>query len=248
MAAKFGQQPNQSIIDGIETLQALASSDEPIGTRELARRMGLEPTRVNRLLKTLASLGIAQQLDNKKYVAGPGMHVLAAQSLYASGLLRKAIEPLDELASHYNYVVALGVLWRTSVSYLYHRQPGMSSTDAIGRIGLRNATQSGIGMVLMAALDDDSVLDIYRDEAIPSYPQGQDDLLADLKEIRDNGYSRIVVEAERSVSPDRVHHTIAVSNSAQAQFAIALSGWIPDSLVSSVVGSLQDAVRKIEYN
>ncbi len=248
MAAKFGQQPNQSIIDGIETLQALAASDEPIGTRELARHIGLEPTRVNRLLKTLASLGIAQQLDNKKYVAGPGMHVLAAQSLHASGLLRKAIEPLDELASHYGFVVALGVLWRKSVSYLYHRQPGMSSTDAIGRIGLRNATQSGIGMVLLAALDEESVLDIYGDEAIPSYPQGCTKLIADLSQIRDNGYSRIIVETERSVPPDRVHHTIAVSNSADAQFAIGLSGWIPDSLVDSVVESLQDAVRKIEYN
>src|SRR5687768_12021147 len=79
-----GSQANQSIIDGISVLQALATSEEPVGSRELARRLGLENTRVNRLLKTLAAIGMAEQNVVRKYSPGPGMHVLAAQSLYAS--------------------------------------------------------------------------------------------------------------------------------------------------------------------
>ena len=90
MKPPLNAQPNQSLIDGIATLQALAMSPEPIGSRELARQLGIDSTKVNRLLKTLAYLGIARQTANRKYTAGPGMHVLAAQSLFASGLIRRA--------------------------------------------------------------------------------------------------------------------------------------------------------------
>src|SRR5690348_18426155 len=84
MRPKLNSQPNQSLIDGIATLQALATSSEPAGCRELARRLGIDATKVNRLLKTLAYLGIARQTADRKYAPGPGMHVLAAQSLFAS--------------------------------------------------------------------------------------------------------------------------------------------------------------------
>ena len=83
-----GAQPNQSLIDGIAVLQALAVSPDPVGGRELARRLGFEPTRVNRLLKTLAYLNIARQTADRRYAPGPGMTVLAAQSLFASQFIQ----------------------------------------------------------------------------------------------------------------------------------------------------------------
>ena len=91
MKPKLNAQPNKSLIDGITTLQALATSPDPVGCRELARRLDIDPIKVNRLLKTLAYLGIARQTADRKYTAGPGMHVLAAQSLFASGLIRRAL-------------------------------------------------------------------------------------------------------------------------------------------------------------
>src|SRR3569623_3112126 len=96
MRPKPNAQPNQSLIDGITTLQALATSPEPGGCRELARRLHADPTKINRLLKTLAYLGIARQPANRKYTAGPVMHVLAAPSLFASRLNRR---PLPEQAA-----------------------------------------------------------------------------------------------------------------------------------------------------
>src|SRR3954470_11988766 len=90
-------QPNQSLIDGLSVLQALAVSNEPVGGRALARQLGLEPTRVNRLLKTLAHLGMARQDPDRKYLPGPAMHVLSALSLFGSGLIRRGIAPLESL-------------------------------------------------------------------------------------------------------------------------------------------------------
>lgn len=118
MKAKPSAQANQSIIDGISVLQALAMSEEPVGSRELSRRLDMETTRVNRLLKTLAYIGITQQTANRKYVPGPGMHVLATQSLYASRLLRCAIAPLEKALILWPYGCIGGVVARLCIVFV----------------------------------------------------------------------------------------------------------------------------------
>jgi DNA-binding IclR family transcriptional regulator len=238
MRAKPNAQPNQSLIDGIATLQALATSPEPVGCRELARRLNADPTKINRLLKTLAYLGIARQTANRKYTAGAGMHVLAAQSLFASGLIRRALPVLEGLR-RYGHTVALGVLWGDSVSYLFHAPPGIEASRGLGRIGLLPATTSGIGMVLLSELDDDEVRDIYQDREIPMFPDGIEQLLAKLAEIRKLGYARVHVADERD------HHVVAVSTGDPAHAGIALSGWIPEAATEPLVAALREAAPEI---
>ena len=179
-------QPNQSLIDGLACLQALAGAAQPIGSRQMARELGMEPTRVNRLLKTLAHLGIAQQTTDRQYVPGPAMHVLAAQAIFASGLLRRAMEPFESLR-RFKLSVALGVLWRDQVSYLYHASPGMTDAQAVGRVGLFPDTRSGIGMVLLSQLPAADVRALYRDREIPNYPHGVTSLLTALADVRRAG-------------------------------------------------------------
>src|SRR3569832_995305 len=134
MRQKPNAQPNQSLIGGITTLQALATSPEPVGCRGLARRLHADPTKLNRLLRTLANLGIARQTANRKYTAGPGMHVLAAQSLFASGLIRRALPELEALR-RFGHTVALGVLWGDNVSYLFFVPPGIVALCGLGCFG-----------------------------------------------------------------------------------------------------------------
>lgn len=248
MPKKAGAQPNQSLIDGIAVLQAIAVSNEPIGCRDVSLLLGMENTRVNRLLKTLNFLGLADQTTNRKYIAGPGINVLAAQSLFASGLLRSAIAPMEQLQS-FGRVVALGVLWRDSVSFLYHAQPGMASGEAIGRIGLYPATQSGVGMALLSEYTEDQVRAIYEDKDIPGFPDGISALLLALKEIKNNGYARIEITSSVSsnlIIPDQPHYTVAVSIGSPVSSALGLSGWIPETSVQDVVKALKAAKTEIE--
>ncbi|MBU3005273.1 IclR family transcriptional regulator [Paraglaciecola arctica] len=245
MITKPGSQTNQSIVDGIAVLQALAVSSTPVGGKELAEQLGLETTRANRLLKTLASIGITQQTVGRKYQPGPGMHVLASQSLYASGLLRSAMPTLEKL-SFFGRTVALGVLWNDSVSFLYHAKPGMSSTEAIGRIGLRTATNSGIGMVLLSQLDQESVKHIYHDKLIPGYPEGITSLLNTLNAIRQQGYARVEVTSETPQIENRPSHTVAVAIGNPINAAIAISGWISESDTLEIAKELQHAKQTIE--
>lgn len=238
MRGKLNAQPNQSLIDGIATLQALATSPEPVGNRELARRLGFEVTRVNRFLRTLAYLGIARQTADRKYTAGPGMHVLSAQSLFASGLIRRALPALEALRP-LGYTIAMGVLWRDNVSYLFHAPPGTDSAHALGRIGLYPATTGGIGMALLAELTDQDIRDLYEDREIPKFPDGVESLVVALGEIRKQGYARRDIRGEDQ-------STVAINVGAPAHAAIGVSGWIPPEATSAVLAALEQARARIE--
>ena len=142
-------QPNNSLINGLACLQMVATHDEGIGVRELARELDLSPTRVSRLLSTLAHLGLVSQTDRRKYRAGPAIHVLAAQSLHASPLLGLALPHLQKFRQE-GFTVALGVLWRRQICYLFHERPAQNLEESIARHEVYPAECSSAGMVLLA--------------------------------------------------------------------------------------------------
>ncbi|HEY7118600.1 MAG TPA: IclR family transcriptional regulator C-terminal domain-containing protein [Tepidisphaeraceae bacterium] len=232
-------QPNQSLIDGLTVLQALAVTKDAVGGRALARQLNLEPTRVNRLLKTLAYLGMARQTPNRKYLPGPAMHVLAAQSLFGSGLIRRALPLLEGLQRH-GHVVALGVLWRDQVCYLYHWEPGETSASALGRLNLYPASQSSIGRMLLAWQDEQVVRELYQDREIPLYPAGIEDLLADLRLARVQGYAYAVQR------PEPLLASAAVPVGLPPYAAIALGGQVAAEMLRERVAALKEAAAKLE--
>lgn len=228
----FPAQPNQSLIDGLSVLQALTAAAAPIGSRQLARELGLEPTRVNRLAKTLAALGFLGQTAERKYIVGPGVHILAAQSLHASGLLRRALPVLEGLHET-GCTVALGVLWRQHVCYLYHGRRGLSAAESVGTVGLYPAAASGIGQVLLAALDDAEVVARCPDDAAV--------LLPALARVRRQGWAHVV----RCARP--VEATLAVPLGTPPYAALALAGAIGRREAESVLlAQLQAAARRID--
>ncbi|MEU8421010.1 helix-turn-helix domain-containing protein [Micromonospora sp. NPDC048835] len=228
-------QPNKSLQDGLDCLQLLASSAEALGSREVARRLGLEPSRANRLLKTLAHIRLIEQNERRRYRPGPGIHALAAQSLFGSGLIRRALGPLGELHAH-GHTVAMGVLWRDQMSYLYHADPGMDTSTALGRIGLFPVARSGLGMALLACQDDESVRAMWATSAneTPVEP-----ILTDLAQIREAGFA---------LRPGKTERTVAVTVGATPYAAIGMSGRFPDEHIPDLVGALRHAAEKIEKN
>jgi DNA-binding IclR family transcriptional regulator len=237
MRPKLNAQPNKSLIDGITALQALATSSYPVGCRELARRLKIDAVKVNRLLKTLCYLGIARQAADVQYTAGSGMHALAAQSLFASGLIRHALPSLESL-QRFGHIVALGVLWQDSVSYLLHAPPSIDASRLVC-IGLLPATTSSIGIVLLSEYDDVAVRELYRGSDTPMFPQGIDRLFAKLEEVRTLGYARV------RVADAHDHHSIAVSTGDPAHAAVAVSGWIPEVATAPLVEALRAAAADI---
>lgn len=152
----MSSQPNQSLIDGIRCLQYLVSSGRAIGCRELARLMGINTTRVNRLLMTMASIGLTMQDEQRRYLPGPGIHALAAQAIRGSALFSQALPILERHAPR-DIVVAMGVLWEDQVIYIYHSEPGSQVSQALAGFHMLPAWQSVIGMALLAAESDDDL-------------------------------------------------------------------------------------------
>jgi DNA-binding IclR family transcriptional regulator len=143
-------QANQSVIHGVECLQALIAEGAPLGSSSLARQLGLNQSTVSRLLGTLSAIGMAERTSGGKYRPGPGVHVLAAQSLRGSHLLTVALPILEELRAP-GLAIALGVLWRDSICYLYHARPGLRGV--IGSHALVPATHSSTGILLLSRLE-----------------------------------------------------------------------------------------------
>ncbi len=202
-------------MDGLTCLQAVAMTTTPIGSRDLARQLGMEPTRVNRLLKTLAHLGLTTQDTRKKYTTGPAIHILSAQTLFASGLLRQTLPALRGL-QQLDCIVALGVLWNDQVAYLCHALPDQPVEDGIGRLGLFPATQSSIGMVLLARKTDAEIRSLFKGKNIPRYGSDISHLIQDLNLVRSHGYAH--VDEETGVT------SLAVPVGANPISAIAVSG------------------------
>lgn len=128
-------------------LEVLVSSREPVGSREVARKLGMLHTTVNRLLGTLASLNLAERTTDRKYQPGPAVHVLAALSLRGSMLLPAALPHLRAFREE-NLTAALAVLWRDHVCYLVHAKPPLTVDEGVGQHKLLAVRHSSLGVAL----------------------------------------------------------------------------------------------------
>ena len=193
-------------------------------------------SRANRLMGTLASLGLAERTANRKYAPGAGLHVLAAMSLRGSRLLSSAWPHLEWLrATEPGLTVALGVRWRTQVAYLFYAQPGEELQAAIASRGLYAVEKSSIGMALLAQHSAAEVRELYRSE-----PLGEgravkiSSLLQDLTTTRKLGYACFGGE------------TVAVTVGQPPVAALALAGKLARHDLARLVGNLREAAKRIE--
>lgn len=234
------KQPNQSIIDGIRCLQGVVSAERPVGVSELAVALDLETTRVHRLLRTLAACGLISRLPSRRYSVGPGLPVLAAQTMHAIKFGSRMLGPLEELHDRFekdHLYVALGVLWERSVSYLFHGLSDHPVESAIAAHRVWPASQSGVGIALLAELDDEAVKALYAKREVPGYPGGTKELLKTLQETRKQGYALI-----KTVTSDT---TLAVVIRPEGNMAIAFSGAINRKKIPEYLAELRKTAALI---
>ncbi len=160
---KAPAQINQSLKTGLEFLLRLAISDKPVVLSEIAKELDMDYTRVNRLFGTLAAMGFAERTSDRRYIAGPGIHVIATLGLHKSHLLSVAVPHLYSLAKRLNMRVALGVLWGRHVCYIFHGESNTPFTEAIDNRKLYEAEHSSIGLAMLAQMSDAEIIALYPD-------------------------------------------------------------------------------------
>ncbi|MDA0348025.1 MAG: helix-turn-helix domain-containing protein [Verrucomicrobia bacterium] len=230
-------QPNRSLMDGIRCLQILAANPGPIGARELARRLNMETTRAHRLVKTLAHMGMARQNRNSKYMPGPAMQVMAAQSLYSSGLIGNTTKSLLDLHKRLNLLTAFGMLWERNVYYLYHLMPGMSPEEAVSCMRLQPVTQSGIGMMLLSKKTDEEVREFFDGvDEIPAYTGGVEMVIDELHKIRKRGYAFVEMHTGNN------EFSLATMSPNNLYTGVALGGAIEEGRIPELLEELNKAL------
>jgi len=227
---KLPAQPNQSVASAIECLLHIGTAGRPVGSREAARELGMEHTKANRMLGTLAGLGLAEKTPDRKYIPGPGIHVLAAMSLSGSHLLSAAIKPIEKLRRETKMLVALGVLWRDHVCYLYHAAPGKPIEAAISSMRLYPADRSSIGMLLLSQLPTGQVKALF--------PKEGADFTNSLQRIAEQEYALI----------ETGNQSMAVGVSSPYIAGLAVSGSISNRNRESLLRKLRTTAEEIESN
>ena len=91
-------------------LQAVVTSGEPVGVRELGRRTGLSKSSVARLLATLDDLGMVERTQDGRAVPGSALATLNPTVGAPSATLRDTLRPLlTDLVGRYSESASIGV-------------------------------------------------------------------------------------------------------------------------------------------
>ena len=110
---------NLSLERGLAVLDILRDADEPLGVREIARRLELSAPAIQRILNTLADRDyVSQTLDSRRYRLGHSVLALAQHILRKDRLVELAEPELGTLAAEGCFNAFLGLRRGNSGIYL----------------------------------------------------------------------------------------------------------------------------------
>lgn len=235
----------QSVERVFELLELITDAGGSATLSELAATADLPLPTIHRLLRTLVGLGYARQLPNRRYSLGPrlirlGEGATAQLGALAMPVLKNLVDELGETAN-------MAVLDSDQVLYIA-QAPSRHSMRTFTEVGRRAHTHAtGVGKAILAQLPDEKVRQIAERAGLPAVTEasitGIDELLADLRAIRERGFS--VDEQEQELG---VRCFAAAVPGAPSPTAISVSG--PVSRVDETFGRravplLQAAAREI---
>ncbi len=195
---------SQSLERGLDVLEIVEAEADDIGVREMARRLKLSPTIVQRMVSSLARRGyIEKSLDTSRYRLGYRALALGANSAHGSDYVVAARRELEKLAREHALNGFVSVLHAGRAVYLL-------AVQADGPVAIRVAPGSemplhstGAGKVLLASLNDSEARKLLGSGKLAAItPHTITDpavLIASLAKVRKQGYATVVEENIRGV-------------------------------------------------
>lgn len=147
---------NQSLSRGLQLLDAINTSPEPLGIREIARLLDISPSIAQRLVNTLVEAGYLQQVvETRKYRLGVSALALGSRVVRSDVMYATASAELRVLAEQHQLNGFLGVIQQDAVVYLH-------TVQSHGSIAIRAAAgqrvsphATALGKALLAELPRD---------------------------------------------------------------------------------------------
>jgi DNA-binding IclR family transcriptional regulator len=144
---------------------------------------------------------------------------------------------LEELMAATGLVTALGARWERLVCYLFHGKPGTSSSRWLTAFSPMAVETSGVGMALLARLDNEEVKQLFVGHPLTRFPSVEN-LLVDLDRIRERGYSYTRTTGG--------HHTIGLVLKSNPNLALGIAGEISAKSVTSFLKPLRACAEKLD--
>jgi IclR family acetate operon transcriptional repressor len=235
----------QSVERAFDLLELIARAGGEVALTELAAETPLPLPTIHRLLRTLVGIGYVRQLPNRRYALGPRLIRLGEGANKQLGALARP--QLKTLVDRLGETSNMAVLDSDMVIYVA-QVPSLHSMRMFTEVGRRAHTHAtGVGKAILAQLDDDVVRGIVARAGMPTPTSKSigdiDDLLADLKLIRERGYSIDEEEQELGVRC----FAMAVPN-APTPTAISVSGpvsRVDEHFADKAVPVLREAAEAI---
>ncbi|MBY0317644.1 MAG: IclR family transcriptional regulator [Reyranella sp.] len=189
---------SQSLERGLDILEMIEAENGDIGVRELARRLELSPTIVQRLVSSLSVRGyIEKNTETSRYRLGHRSMILGASGERGVDYLATARRELDRLAQEHHLNGFVSVLRSGRAIYLLAVQAdGLAIRVSIGSEMALHSTAAG--KVLLAALDDSEARKILGHRKLLAItPHTVTDpamVMASLAKVRRQGYATVVEE------------------------------------------------------
>lgn len=184
---------------GLEILQAF-SRDKPVhNASDLARRLDIPRSTVFRLLQTLEAMDfLLKHDDGRSYRLGPAVLSLGFEFLAGQDIIELSRPLLERLRNLSGCSVHLALREGTEVVYVA-KYPSPARFTSSVQIGSRlPAHATGLGRVLLAALSDDELAQLYPEQQLlTAYTAQTPTCLSDLKTLlrRDCERGYVVSEA-----------------------------------------------------
>jgi IclR family KDG regulon transcriptional repressor len=195
---------SQSLERGLDILETIEAESGDIGVRELARRLGLSPTIVQRLVTSLAMRGyIEKNTETSRYRLGHRSMILGASGERGVDYAATARRELDRLAHDHHLNGFVAVLRGGRAIYLL-------AVQADGPVAIRVSLGSEMplhstaaGKVLLASLNDADARKLLGHRKLaaitPHTITEPAVLLASLAKVRRQGYATVAEENIPSV-------------------------------------------------
>jgi len=189
---------SQSLERGLDILEMIEAEHGDIGVRELARRLELSPTIVQRLVSSLAVRGyIEKNAETSRYRLGHRSMILGASGERGVDYLATARRELDRLAQEHHLNGFVSVLRSGRAIYLLAVQAdGLAIRVSIGSEMPLHSTAAG--KVLLASLDDGAARKLLGHRKLlaitPHTITDAAALIASLAKVRHQGFATVVEE------------------------------------------------------
>ena len=185
--------PTRSLLRGLQALEILARSPEPLGPTKLAGTTGLDKATAARLLFTLAEAGFAQPLENGTYRLSSKLLELAHTTPLALRLRDLARAHLLALRDDTGETVHLGILEADHVVYI-DKVDGTHPVRLVSAVGLPMPVHTtALGKAALAWMTDEAREVLLSElDLVPRTARSittLDELRADLQTTRRRGFA-----------------------------------------------------------